>query len=45
VAERPDAVLVEMGLPALRPAGVGDWVRSHGASRASGRAVAEALLR
>ena len=45
VAERPDAVLVEMGLPALRPGGVGDWVRSHGASRASGRAVAEALLR
>jgi beta-N-acetylhexosaminidase len=45
VAERRDAVLVEMGLPALRPGGVGDWVRSHGASRASGRAVAEALLR
>ena len=28
----------------LKPAG-GAWVRSHGASRASGRAVAEALLR
>jgi beta-N-acetylhexosaminidase len=44
LAGRPDAVLVEMGLPALKPAG-GAWVRSHGASRASGRAVAEALLR
>ena len=45
VAARPDAVLVEMGLPALQPAGASAWVRSHGASRASGRAVAEALLR
>ena len=44
LAGRPDAVLVEMGLPVLKPAG-GAWVGSHGASRASGRAVAEALLR
>jgi len=44
LAGRSDAVLVEMGLPALKPA-AGAWVRSHGASRASGRAVAEALLR
>nr|MDQ6919930.1 glycoside hydrolase family 3 protein [Candidatus Dormibacteraeota bacterium] len=34
VAGRPDAVLVEMGLPALKPGGTGAWVRSHGASRA-----------
>jgi beta-N-acetylhexosaminidase len=45
VAARPDAVLVEMGLPALRPEGVHAWVRTHGASRASGLAVAQALLR
>jgi beta-N-acetylhexosaminidase len=42
---RPDAVLVEMGLPAVRPAAAAAYVATHGASRVSGLAAAEALLR
>jgi beta-N-acetylhexosaminidase len=40
---RPDAVLVEMGLPGAAPAGAAQ-VFTHGASAVSGRAGAEALL-
>jgi beta-N-acetylhexosaminidase len=43
VALRPDAVVVEMGLPACRPAGALAYVATHGASRVSGQAAAEAL--
>jgi beta-N-acetylhexosaminidase len=43
VAERPDAVVVELGVPVLDPGGRG-WVRSSGASAASVGAVARALL-
>jgi beta-N-acetylhexosaminidase len=41
---RPDAVLVEMGLPACRPAGAPNQLRTHGASLASGLAAAELVL-
>ena len=43
VAHRPDTVVVEMGLPACRPDGALAYVATHGASRASARAAAEAL--
>jgi beta-N-acetylhexosaminidase len=42
LAARPDAVVVEMGLPAWRPPAV-HYVATHGAGRASGRAAAELL--
>ncbi len=41
----PSVVLVEMGWPASwRPAGIRAYVATYGASRASARAVAEAIL-
>jgi len=39
---RPDAVVVEMGLPVWRPPG-GAYVATYGAAGASGQAAAEAL--
>jgi beta-N-acetylhexosaminidase len=42
LAERPDAVLVEMGLPVWQPPARA-YLASYGASRASGQAAAEAL--
>ena len=42
LARRPDAIVVETGLPGGRPAGVA-WIDSHGAGRANLAAVAEAL--
>jgi beta-N-acetylhexosaminidase len=42
LAGRPDAIVVEMGLPVWRPA-AGDYVVSYGAARSNGYAVAEAL--
>jgi beta-N-acetylhexosaminidase len=42
LAERPDAVLVEMGLPMWQPAGV-SYVASYGAGRSNARATAEIL--
>jgi beta-N-acetylhexosaminidase len=42
LAARPDAVLVEMGLPAWQPP-AGAYVASYGASRSSAQAVAEIL--
>jgi len=43
LAHRPDAVTVEMGLPACRPAGSAAYIATHGAARACGIAAAEAL--
>jgi beta-N-acetylhexosaminidase len=40
LAARPDAVLVEMGLPVWRPA-TGSYVASYGAARSNSRAAAE----
>ena len=45
LALRPDTVVVEMGLPACRPAGALAYVATHGASRVCGLAAAEVLLR
>ena len=44
LAQRPDTILVEMGLPACRPAGAAAYVTTFGASRVCGIAAAEALL-
>jgi beta-N-acetylhexosaminidase len=41
---RPDAVLVEMGVPVSRPAGARAYLATHGASRVSAEAAAEVLL-
>ena len=43
LARRPDAVLVEMGLPACRPSGTRAYVATHGAARVCGVAAAEVL--
>jgi beta-N-acetylhexosaminidase len=40
LAARPDAVLVEMGLPVWRPA-AGSYVATYGAAHSNGRAAAE----
>jgi beta-N-acetylhexosaminidase len=42
LAERPDAVVVEMGLPVWRPA-AGSYLASYGAARSNSRAAAEVL--
>ena len=42
LAARPDAVLVEMGLPIWRPQ-AGAYVATYGAARTNGQAAAEAL--
>ncbi len=44
LAKRPDATLVEMGLPACRPAGAAAYVATHGAARVCGVAAAEVLM-
>jgi beta-N-acetylhexosaminidase len=44
IGRRQDAVLVEMGVPALRPAGAQAYLVTHGASRVSAEAAAEVLL-
>jgi beta-N-acetylhexosaminidase len=43
LARRPDAVVVEMGLPGRRPAGAHALLDTHGAARASAVAAAELL--
>jgi beta-N-acetylhexosaminidase len=43
LAARPDAVVVEMGLPGPVPPAAG-WIATGGASAASARAAAELLL-
>jgi beta-N-acetylhexosaminidase len=44
LARRPDAVVVEMGFPACRPAGSAAYIATHGAARVCGLAAAEVLL-
>lgn len=44
LAHRPDAVTVEMGLPACRPATAAAYIATHGAARVCGIAAAEVLL-
>jgi beta-N-acetylhexosaminidase len=44
LARRPDTVVVEMGLPACRPAGAVAYMATHGSARVSGIAAAERLL-
>jgi beta-N-acetylhexosaminidase len=44
LSQRPDTILVEMGLPACRPLAAAAYLATHGASRVSGIAAAEALL-
>jgi beta-N-acetylhexosaminidase len=43
VARRPDAIVVEMGLPGRRPAGAHALLDTHGAARASAVAAADLL--
>ena len=43
LAARPDAALLEMGLPVWRPASAGTYLASFGAARSSARAAAELL--
>ena len=43
LAARPDAVVVEMGLPVWRPTGTGLYLATFGAARTSSRAAAEVL--
>src|SRR5712691_1287273 len=44
LAKRPDAIVVEMGLPACRPAGAAAYIATHGAARVCGVAAAEVLV-
>ncbi|HXL77774.1 MAG TPA: glycoside hydrolase family 3 N-terminal domain-containing protein, partial [Candidatus Eisenbacteria bacterium] len=44
LARRPDGIVVEMGLPACRPAGATAYVATHGAARVCGVAAAEVLM-
>jgi beta-N-acetylhexosaminidase len=44
LAQRPDTILVEMGLPACRPAAAAAYLATYGASRVCGIAAAEVLL-
>ena len=44
LALRPDSILVEMGLPACRPAHAAAYIATHGAARVCGIAAAEAML-
>jgi beta-N-acetylhexosaminidase len=43
LARRPDAILVEMGLPVCRPPAARAYIATHGASRASAAAAAEVM--
>jgi beta-N-acetylhexosaminidase len=44
-ALRSDVVVVEMGLPAWRPAAAATFVATYGAGRSNGQAAAELLAR
>lgn len=44
LAQQPDAVTVEMGLPACRPAGSAAYIATQGAARVCGIAAAEVLI-
>jgi beta-N-acetylhexosaminidase len=43
LARRPDTVVVEMGLPACRPAGALSYITTYGSARVCGLAAAELL--
>jgi beta-N-acetylhexosaminidase len=43
LARRPDAVVVEMGLPQLRPKGANAYITTSGAARVCGEAAAEVM--
>jgi beta-N-acetylhexosaminidase len=43
LARRPDTVVVEMGLPACRPAGALSYIATYGSARVCGLAAAERL--
>jgi beta-N-acetylhexosaminidase len=43
IERRPDAVVVEMGLPACRPPGVSAYIATMGAARVCGVAAAEVM--
>ncbi len=45
LARHPDAVLVEMGLPAYRPAAARAYVATHGSARVLADAAAELMVR
>jgi beta-N-acetylhexosaminidase len=44
LARRPDAIVVEMGLPVRRPPAARAWLDTHGAARASAVAAADLLV-
>jgi beta-N-acetylhexosaminidase len=43
LARRPDAILVEMGVPSCRPRGASSYIATHGAARVCAEAAAEAM--
>jgi beta-N-acetylhexosaminidase len=43
IARRPDTIVVEMGLPACRPAGASAYIATMGAARVCGVAAAEVM--
>jgi beta-N-acetylhexosaminidase len=43
LARRPDAILVEMGVPVCRPRAAAAYVATHGSARVCGEAAAEVL--
>src|SRR5258708_34209031 len=43
LARRPDAVIVEMGLPQCRPKGAKPYIATSGAARVGGEAAAEVM--
>lgn len=43
LARRPDAIVVEMGLPHCRPDGAKAYIATYGAARVCGRAAAEVM--
>jgi beta-N-acetylhexosaminidase len=43
LSARPDAVVVEMGLPVWRPTAARSYLATYGAARTSGQAAAEIL--
>ena len=43
LACRPDAIVVEMGVPAFRPRGAKAYVATHGSARVCAQAAAEVL--
>ena len=45
LARRPDAIVVEMGFPACRPAGARAYIATHGSARVCAEAAAELMTR